>query len=378
MKKPTTRWRGLVILVGVLIVAGLLLGACGSSTSTAAAARAPPGRPSRAAPTTSPSVRTRSRSTRSSPTRARACRSSTSVFQGLVQGHGRRQGRHRRRARPRRELGHDRRPDVDLPPQEGRHVRAAGQPRGHGAGLRRLVELGHRPKNASPVSYILAPIEGCARRAATGPTSKKGLTGVKAIDNYTLRSSCGTPSPSSSTRSCTRCRPCCRSTTSRRSATRPSLRSRWAPGPTWSPSGQHKQNIELVKNPSYWDKAERRLRRRHPHADHRLHTRPRGSSSRRAPSTTRTCRRARRAPRRTCPRSSPASGPPRAGRTSRHDYIGFNMTDKVVGGTQGLELRKALYMADRRGEPHQHRATRVGRAGHRHRARRASPAGCRT
>ena len=34
MKKPTTKWRGLVILAGVLIVAGLLLGACGSSSSS--------------------------------------------------------------------------------------------------------------------------------------------------------------------------------------------------------------------------------------------------------------------------------------------------------------------------------------------------------
>ena len=34
MKKPTTKWRGLVILAGVLIVAGLLLGACGSSSTS--------------------------------------------------------------------------------------------------------------------------------------------------------------------------------------------------------------------------------------------------------------------------------------------------------------------------------------------------------
>ena len=34
MKKPTTRWSGLVILAGVLIIAGLLLSACGSSSSS--------------------------------------------------------------------------------------------------------------------------------------------------------------------------------------------------------------------------------------------------------------------------------------------------------------------------------------------------------
>jgi oligopeptide transport system substrate-binding protein len=32
MKRSTTKWRGLVILAGVLIIAGLLLGACGSSS----------------------------------------------------------------------------------------------------------------------------------------------------------------------------------------------------------------------------------------------------------------------------------------------------------------------------------------------------------
>ncbi len=31
MKRSTTKWRGLVILAGVLIIAGLLLAACGSS-----------------------------------------------------------------------------------------------------------------------------------------------------------------------------------------------------------------------------------------------------------------------------------------------------------------------------------------------------------
>ena len=68
------------------------------------------------------------------------------VFQGLARYEtGRR--RHREgRARSRRELERQRRRDrVDVQAEEGRHVPAAGEPRGHGAGLRGRLELRHRP-----------------------------------------------------------------------------------------------------------------------------------------------------------------------------------------------------------------------------------------
>jgi oligopeptide transport system substrate-binding protein len=42
VKKLTTRWRGLVILAGVLIVAGLLLSACGTTTTTSPSAAGTP------------------------------------------------------------------------------------------------------------------------------------------------------------------------------------------------------------------------------------------------------------------------------------------------------------------------------------------------
>ncbi len=56
MKRSTTKWRGLVILAGVLIVAGLLLGACGSSSDDGGGTTTARARPSRAAPTTTRSA----------------------------------------------------------------------------------------------------------------------------------------------------------------------------------------------------------------------------------------------------------------------------------------------------------------------------------
>ena len=54
--------------------------------------------------------------------------------------------------------------DLHVPAQARRHVPAAGQPRGHGSGLRGLLELGHQPQRRSHVSYFLAPVQGCRRR----------------------------------------------------------------------------------------------------------------------------------------------------------------------------------------------------------------------
>ena len=79
-----------------------------------------------------------------------------------------RQGRDGGRRGPRRVVGDHRLPDLDLHAQAGRHVPGSREPRGQGAGLRRLVELRHRP--GQPVLRVLHPgsHRGLRRRRLPG------------------------------------------------------------------------------------------------------------------------------------------------------------------------------------------------------------------
>ena len=115
-------------------------------------------------------------------------------------------------------------------------------------------------------------------------------------------------------------------------------------GPYMVSSWQHKQSVQLVKNPNYWDKANAGyvdninmpiivstqtswLEFQKGAIDY-THVPP-GQV-----------------------RASQANPNVTSGKWTAKgwpyittDYVGFNMNDKVVGGSQGLDLRKALYMA---------------------------------
>ena len=106
------------------------------------------------------------------------------------------------------------------------------------------------PQNQSYVAYILAPIEGCDDRGyQTDPA--QGLTGVKAHRRpdapghapLPVRRLPGDARPPGR-------RGHARSTTSTRSAPRPSPRSPWAPARTRSSRGATARTITLVKNPT--------------------------------------------------------------------------------------------------------------------------------
>ena len=104
------------------------------------------------------------------------------VFQGLTKWVLKADGDAGHRAGHRREVGVDRRADLDLPPEARGDVPGAGEPTGHRPGLRRLLDRVTDPDNQSYVAYILAPLEGCDDRGyQTDPA--KGLTGVTAIDD---------------------------------------------------------------------------------------------------------------------------------------------------------------------------------------------------
>ena len=123
------------------------------------------------------------------------------VFQGLVQCCSRRQRAHQRPCRDLAEKtevtpqtarrGH-------LHHQAGRHVRAARQPRGHGAGLRRLVEL-VTTRGANKLGDLVHPRAGrghgpehaATRRVPRAHRRQGRWTSTPS------RSSCSTPSPTS-------------------------------------------------------------------------------------------------------------------------------------------------------------------------------------
>ncbi len=93
------------------------------------------------------------------------------------------------------------------------------------------------PKNQSYVSYILAPIEGCDD-GGYQVDPKKGLTGVTAIDPYTLQVKLRYPFAEFARRWATPWPRRPRSSTSTRSAPRRTARSPSAPARTWSSRGR--------------------------------------------------------------------------------------------------------------------------------------------
>jgi peptide/nickel transport system substrate-binding protein/oligopeptide transport system substrate-binding protein len=199
------------------------------------------------------------------------------------------------------------------------------------------------PKNKSPVSYILAPIEGCDDSGYVADP-KEGLTGLKAIDDYTLEVKLKYPfadfalsllHPVSSALPVDyineigydefREKPV---------GTGPYIVTEWV----------HNQNIDLARNPDYWDAANAG------YVD-RIHM-PIITSEQTAflqfQKGELDCSRVpsgqiRAVQEHTKVKSGEWTA--KGWQQITTDFIGFNMNDKVVGGDAGLELRKAMYMA---------------------------------
>ena len=110
------------------------------------------------------------------------------------------------------------------------------------------------PKNQSYVSYILAPVEGCDD-GGYQVDPKRGLTGVKAIDDYTVEVKLRYPFaefPQALGHPVAAVTPVeyIDQVGARKYAQKPV-----GSGPYMVESWEHDRSITLVKNPAYWDKS---------------------------------------------------------------------------------------------------------------------------
>ena len=108
------------------------------------------------------------------------------------------------------------------------------------------------PKNQSYVSYILAPVEGCDDGGYQVDT-KKGLTGVKAIDDYTLEVKLRYPFgefPQTLGHTVAAATPVeyIQKIGDKKFGQKPV-----GTGPYMVESWKNNQSVQLVKNPDYWD-----------------------------------------------------------------------------------------------------------------------------
>ena len=185
MKRSTTKYRGLVILAGVLIVAGLVLGACGSSSEDGGGATTDQGTPT---PGGTYNYALGSNPVSIEPLNAQESEGiqvAHQVFQGLAKYVMNDQG----------EMVAE--PDIaekweTTDSQTWTFTLKKGvmfqAPVSREVTAQDFLDSWTRvtdPKNQSYVSYILSPIEGCDDGGYQVDT-KKGLTGVTVIDDYTL------------------------------------------------------------------------------------------------------------------------------------------------------------------------------------------------
>lgn len=198
-------------------------------------------------------------------------------------------------------------------------------------------------KNASNFSYILAVVEGCSD-SGYAENAKKGLTGISAPDDYTFVVKLKQPFAEFTSLllpAVTGVQPVdyvkkvgYKAFHEKPVGTGPYMVTKW----------QHKAYIDLAKNPNYWNKDAAG------YVD-TIHM-PIITSSQTAwlqfqkgdvdytsvpPGQIRSAL--------GHPKVTSGEWTAKGWRYISNDYFIFNMNDGVVGGDQGLELRKALYMA---------------------------------
>jgi oligopeptide transport system substrate-binding protein len=254
VKKPTTRWRGLVILAGVLIVAGLLLGACGSSStdssSPAAQSSPKPGGtynyPLTANPVSIVPVNAQE---------SEGMQVSHQVFEGLAKYQMNDKG------------------EMEAVPNIAEswettdsqtwtfHLKKGvmfSAPVSREVTAQDFVDGWNYvtdPKNQSYVSYILAPVEG-ADDGGYQVDPKKGLTGVTAIDPYTLQVKLRYPFSEFYMTLGHTVASAWPMEYMKQVGVKAFAQKPVGSGPYMVESWKNNQAIELVKNPDYWNKAE--------------------------------------------------------------------------------------------------------------------------
>jgi len=344
VKRTTTKWRGLVILAGVLIIAGLLLAACGSSdeggggASPSAAGTPKPGGTYNFVLGSDPVA--------IDPTLAYESEGMQvvhQVFETLVSGVVDDQGN----LTPAPGLAESwettdnqtwtfkLKQGITFAPPVSRPVTAQD-----------FVESWNYvtdPKNASNFSYVMSVVEGCGDDGyATDP--KKGLTGISAPDDFTFVVKLKYPFAeflSVLLVAVTGVQPVdyinevgYKAFHEKPVGTGPYMVTKW----------QHKAYVDLAKNPEYWDTANagyvdtihmpiivssQTSWLQFQKGDVDYTTLPPGQV--RAAQN--------------MPQTKSGEWTAKGWPYIANDYVVFNMNDEVVGGAQGLELRKAMYMA---------------------------------
>jgi oligopeptide transport system substrate-binding protein len=254
MRKPTTKWRGLVILAGVLIIAGLLLSACGSSSGGGSESPAAQSSPKPGGTYNYPLGSNPVSIVPVNAQESEGIQVTHQVFEGLAKYVMNDKGE--MEALPCIAESWDTtdsqtwtfhlKKGVMFQAPVSREVTAQD-----------FVDCWNYvtdPKNQSYVSYILAPIVGCDDGGYQVDV-KAGLTGVKAIDPYTLEVKLRYPFAEfyqTLGHSVASAFPIeyVKQVGAKAFAQKPV-----GTGPYMVESWKNNQSITLLKNPAYWDKS---------------------------------------------------------------------------------------------------------------------------
>ncbi len=198
-------------------------------------------------------------------------------------------------------------------------------------------------KNASNFSYVMSVIEGCSDSGyAEDPAV--GLTGVSAPDDSTLVVKLKQPFAEFTSVLMVPVTAALPVDYIKEIGYKAYYEKPVGTGPYMVSEWNHKQNVEMVKNPEYWDEANAGyvdnismpiitsnqtswLQFQKGEVDY-THVPPGQVKASQ-----------------TMPQTTSGEWTAKGWTYISNDYIVFNMNDKVVGGDQGLELRKAMYMA---------------------------------
>ena len=253
MKRSTTKGRGLVILAGVLIVAGLLLGACGSSSSGGGASPSAASSPKPGGTYNYPLTANPVSIVPVNAQESEGMQVSHQIFEGLVKYQMNDKGE--MEAVPNIAESWDTTDSQTWTFHLKKGVMYQA-PVGTEVTAQDFVDGWNfvtDPKNQSYVSYILAPVEG-SDDGGYQVDPKKGLTGVTAIDPYTLQVKLRYPFSEFYMTLGHTVASAWPMAYAKQIGMKAFAQKPVGTGPYMVESWKNNQAVELVKNPSYWNK----------------------------------------------------------------------------------------------------------------------------
>jgi len=255
VKKPTRRWRGLLAVAAVLIVAALLLGACGAKESTGNGGTGDQGKPVAGGTYNYPLSANPVSIEPVNAQESEGMQVAHQVFQGLTKYVLNDKGEmeavpdiaEKWESTDSQTWTFHLKKGVMFQAPVSREVKAQD----FVDGWNYVTD----PANESFVSYILAPVEGSDDGGYQVDT-KKGLTGVKALDDYTLEVKLRYPFaefPQTLGHTVAAAWPVdyAKEIGAKKFSQKPV-----GTGPYMVESWKNNQSVTLVKNPDYWDTSE--------------------------------------------------------------------------------------------------------------------------